>query len=79
MGFFVDLFACRRFRGGSDSMDVTPPLTEVLAPPPFPESVVVEPPMGYPQPTIEAEQVQELEMDDGYTGYDDPRLPELII
>ncbi|XP_002134617.2 uncharacterized protein [Drosophila pseudoobscura] len=83
MGFFLDLFACRRFRGDAPPMDVPPPLTVMVAPTPFPEAVVVKPPMGYPHPTIEEEQVQELEVevevDDSYEGYDDPRLPELII
>ncbi|KAI8034534.1 uncharacterized protein LOC128264437 [Drosophila gunungcola] len=80
LGFLVDLCGCRRFSGdGMMEFPSTPHSTDQI-PPKFVAVVLPTP----PPLTIEiirnplAPEQQECYDDDG-SGFDDPRLPEIII
>ncbi|XP_037726745.1 uncharacterized protein LOC119557839 [Drosophila subpulchrella] len=76
LGFLVDLFNCRRF--GVDCMmefPSTPSIEEA------PTKTVKVGPSSLPVTfeIIRSPWALEQECNDGFDGFDDPRLPELII
>ncbi|XP_017054540.1 uncharacterized protein LOC108097032 [Drosophila ficusphila] len=77
LGFLVDLFGCRRF-GGDCMMEFpsTPAIEE--SPPPKTGNIVLPPTPPLTFEVIRSPRAPEQECYDDY-GFDDPRLPELII